>query len=274
MKEEIRKYLGPTALIGREILYFPELDSTNTYAKTLAPEDAPEGVAVIAGRQTAGRGRMDRSFQSPADKGLYLSVLLWPNLPPQRLLPVTALAGVALCRAVERLCGLRPGLKWPNDPVLNGRKLCGILTERTGRGGLVIGIGVNVSQRPEDFSPEVAALATSLEQALGAPVSRAALAARLLEELDAMYQALLEDRLDGYRAAYRRLCVNLGRQVRLIGPDGSGETAQALDVDGDFGLVVRDGAGSVRTVRSGEVSVRGLWGYVDPPAPGEGGTPG
>lgn len=270
MREEIRSLMAPTALIGREIRFFPVLDSTNTYAKSLAPGDAPEGTVIIAGRQTAGRGRMDRSFQSPADKGLYLSILLRPPLSPERLMPVTALAGVALCRAVERLCGVSPGLKWPNDPVLNGKKLCGILTESTGQGALIIGIGVNVSQRPEDFTPEVAEMAASLETELGRPVSRAELAARLLEELDDMYQALLRDDLDTWRADYRRLCVNLGKRVQLIAPGGTRETAEALDIDRDFGLVVRSAAGEIRTVLSGEVSVRGLYGYVDPPE--EGGT--
>lgn len=265
VREEILKYLRPTEIVGREIRYFSELDSTNTRAKILARTGAPEGTAVIAGRQTAGRGRMARSFQSPAEKGLYLTVLLRPQLPPERLTPVTALAGEALCDAVGRLCGLRPGLKWPNDPVLNGRKLCGILTERTGDGALVLGIGVNVSQRASDFSPEVAELATSLEMELGRPVSRAELAAALLEELDDMYQALLSGDLSAYLEAYRRDCVNLGRQVQLITPDGDRETAQALDVDREFGLVVRDAAGRRRTVRSGEVSVRGLYGYVDAP---------
>lgn len=213
---------------------------------------------------------MDRSFQSPKGKGIYLSVLLRPPLPPDRLPPVTALAGVSVCAAVERVCGVRPGLKWPNDPVLCGKKLCGILTEmsleaETGRvQSLVLGIGINVGQGPEDFSPEVREVATSLLQALGRPVSRPRLAAALLEELDRAYAALLAGDLSAYRAAYRRDCVNLGKTVQLI-PFGGGEreTAQAVDVDGDFSLVVRDAEGRERTVRSGEVSVRGLWGYTE-----------
>ena len=213
---------------------------------------------------------MDRSFQSPKGRGIYLSVLLRPPLPPERLLPVTALAGVAVCAAVERVCGVRPGLKWPNDPVLNGKKLCGILTEmsleaETGRvQSLVLGIGVNVGQGPEDFSPEVREMATSLLQALGQPVSRPRLTAALLEELDRAYAALLAGDLSAYLAAYRRDCVNLGKTVQLI-PFGGGEreTAQAVDVDGEFSLVIRGSGGGERTVRSGEVSVRGLWGYAD-----------
>lgn len=265
---EIRSFLGPTAIVGRELRCFEELDSTNNYLKALT--DASDGLAVTAEYQTAGRGRMDRSFQSPRGAGVYLSVLLRPELPPDRLPSMTALAGVAVCAAVERLCGVRPGLKWPNDPVLNGKKLCGILTEasleaETGRlQSMVVGIGVNVAQKPEDFSPEVREMAASLLQVLGRPVSRPRLAAALLEELDKAYAALLAGDLSAYLAAYRRDCVNLGRTVRLI-PFGGGEreTAQAVDIDGDFSLIVRGADGEERTVRSGEVSVRGLWGYTE-----------
>ena len=231
-------------------------------------EGAADGTVVVADCQTAGRGRMNRSFQSPRGKGVFLTVLLRPDLPVERLLPVTAMAGVAVCRAVERLCGVRQGLKWPNDPVLNGKKVCGILTEmsmeaETGRlQYLVAGIGVNVHQTEEDFTPEVAVLATSLSRELGRPVSRPALAAALIEEADRMYWALETGDLAPYLSAYRQSCVNLGRTVQLLS-GGRRETAEALDIDEDFGLVVRLPDGRTRTVRSGEVSVRGLYGYAE-----------
>lgn len=265
---EIRNFLGETAAVGRELRCFDEIDSTNTYAKQIALTDAPDGTVVVANCQTAGRGRMDRSFQSPRDKGIYLTVLLRPDLPPERLAPVTALAGVAVCAAVERVCGVRPGLKWPNDPVLGNRKLCGILTElsleaETGRVQyLVLGIGVNVLQMREDFSPEVAAMATSLTMELGRPVSRPVLTAALIEELDQMYTALRTGGLSNWLAAYRRDCVNLGKAVQIIGPAGR-ETVTAVGIDQDFGLVVRKADHTEKTVRSGEVSVRGLYGYVE-----------
>ena len=267
-EKEIRSFLGGTAVVGRELRCFDQLDSTNNYLKTQT--QVPDGTAVTADSQTAGRGRMDRSFQSPKGQGIYLSVLLRPQLPPDRLPPVTALAGVAGCAAVERVCGVRPGLKWPNDPVLCGKKLCGILTEmsleaETGRvQSLVLGIGINVGQQPEDFSPEVREVATSLLQVLGRPVSRPQLTAALLEELDRAYSALLAGDLSEYQAAYRRDCVNLGKTVQLL-PFGGGEreTAQAVDIDEEFSLVVRGADGKERTVRSGEVSVRGLWGYTE-----------
>ena len=265
---EIRSFLGRTAVVGRELRCFDTLDSTNIRAKQLAQEGAPDGTVVTADLQTAGRGRMDRSFQSPRGKGVYLTALLRPNLPPERLLPVTAMAGVAVCDAVEELCGVRPGLKWPNDPVLGGKKLCGILTElslegETGRVHLVLGIGVNVGQRAEDFSPEVAEMATSLSIALGRSVSRPALAAAEIRALDRLYARLLAGDLTADLEAYRRSCVNLGKTVQLISPDGARETARALDIDRDFSLVVRTGTGETKTVRSGEVSVRGMYGYTE-----------
>ena len=265
MEEEIRRYLGKTDIIGREILCFDTLDSTNTYLKRVAANVA-DGTVVIAAHQTAGRGRMTRSFESPAEKGLYLSVLLRPQLPPERLLPLTAMAGTAVCDAVERVCGVRPGLKWPNDPVLNGKKLCGILTElvmEENQPCVVLGIGLNVSQTAEDFSPEVAEIATSLAAELGRPVSRAVLAVALMEALDCLYAALKSGDLSEYLESYRRDCVNLGRTVQLIAPDGTREQADALNVDEVFGLVVQTGDGERKTVRAGEVSVRGLYGYLE-----------
>ena len=265
---EIRHFLGETDRVGRTLVCLEEVDSTNLRAKQLAAEGAADGTVVVADRQTAGRGRLGRSFQSPGGRGIYLTALLRPALPPERLSPVTAMAGVAVCRAVERICGASPGLKWPNDPVLEGKKLCGILTElslegETGRvQDLVLGIGINVSQRPEDFTPEVREIATSLAQAPGRPVSRPALAAEVIREIDRLYGALAAGETAPYLAEYRRRCVNLGRTVRLLGP-GGGETAEALDIDGDFGLVVRTADGGIRTVRSGEVSVRGLYGYTE-----------
>lgn len=265
---EIRRFLPPVEVVGRKLLCLSEVDSTNTRAKELALAGEPEGLVVVADCQTAGRGRMGRSFQSPKGKGIYLTALLRPHLPPERLMIATALAGVAVCGAVEDVCGLSPGLKWPNDPVLNGRKLCGILTElsleaETGSlQYLVVGIGVNVLHTPEDFSPEVAAIATSLAAELGRPVSRPALAAALIARLDRLRAALASGETEPYLVEYRRRCVNLGKRVRLLTPSGE-ESGEAVDVDRDFGLVVRKDDGTVTTVRSGEVSVRGMYGYTE-----------
>lgn len=266
---EIRRFLGPVQTVGRTLICYEETDSTNLRAKELGQSGGQNGTIITANSQTAGRGRMDRGFQSPKNKGIYLTALMKPELSPEQLIPVTAMAGVAVCTSIERVCGIRPGLKWPNDPVLNGKKLCGILTElsleaESGRlQYLVLGIGINTLETAEDFSPEIRETATSLFQELGKPVSRPELAAALIEELDRLYQSLTEQQLDSYLAAYRRDCVNLGRTVQILAPGGHRETAEALDIDPDFGLQVRLSDGTQKTVRSGEVSVRGLYGYTD-----------
>jgi len=267
MLEDIRRAFRVTDVVGREIIYLPEVDSTNTYLKRAALEGAADGTVVIADYQTAGRGRMERTFQSPAGKGIYLSVLLRPEFPAERLLRVTALAGVAVCDSVEHVCGVRPGLKWPNDLVLEKRKLCGILaeliTDTEGKQCLILGIGINVSQTGEDFSPDVAKIATSLMQETGKTVSRIELIAALLKELDEMYRAWKSGILSGYLERYRHDCVNLGKRVQLIGQEGYRRTVIAVGIDDSFGLVVCDEAGNRQTIRSGEVSVRGLFGYEE-----------
>ena len=261
-ERELRRFLPAGA---GPLCCLETVDSTNSHLKRLALEGAPHGAAVTAEEQTGGRGRMGRSFQSPRGMGIYLSVLLRPALGPEALLPAAALAAEAVCGAVEAVCGVRPGVKWSNDVVLNGRKLCGILTEaalegETGRvQSLVIGAGLNVHQRPEDFSPEVAATATSLDRELGRRVPRAPLAAAMYRALLALGEKLGGD-LSAELAAYRRDCLNLGREARLLWRDRQ-ERVTVLDVDDQFGLVVRRSDGTVETVRSGEVSVRGLYGY-------------
>lgn len=243
-----------------------EIDSTNSYLKREALAGAPHGTVAAANCQTAGRGRLSRSFLSPPDRGVYLSVLLRPQLPPEALMGTTGMAAVAVCRAIERVSRAEVGIKWTNDLVLNGKKLCGILTEMSLEGetgmvqSLVVGAGVNVRQTLEDFGPEVSRMATSLAQE-GCAVPRARLAAAMIEELYRLSESLGGD-ISGWVAEYRRRCVTLGRPVQLLWTQGR-EQALALDIDSQFGLVVRRGDGSVTTVRTGEVSVRGLYGYVE-----------
>ena len=242
---------------------FERIDSTNSFLKREAVNGAPHGSVAVANCQSAGRGRLGRSFQSPADRGIYLSVLLRPNLPGDALLCATGMAAVAVSRAVERTSGAQAGIKWTNDLILNGKKLAGILAETVVLGdeiALVIGVGVNAQHRREDFKGEVADIATSLAME-GFKTDRAALAAAMVEELYALGNALGGD-VGAYLAQYRERCVTLGREVRLVWIEEQ-KRALALDVDGKFGLVVRGEDGTVTTVRTGEVSVRGLYGYVE-----------
>jgi len=263
----IAQHLGHRTPAER-LICLESVDSTNNYLKSLARDGAPDGTVVISEHQTAGRGRLGRSFQSAAGKGIYLSALLRPNVPAERLSAVTALCAVAVCDAVEAVCGVRPGIKWVNDLVLREKKVGGILTElsMTPHGTvdyLVLGIGLNVSQQCEDFTGEVADMASSLSVQLGAPVSRPALAAAVIQALERLRAALLSGDTKPWLSAYRKDCITLGQTVQLIAADGSRQTAYALDIDEQFGLVIRKGNGEVTVVRSGEVSVRGLYGYLD-----------
>lgn len=267
-ERELRRRLGETKIVGRTLECFESVDSTNSYLKRIAAEGAPDGAVAVADEQTAGRGRRGRSFSSGPGRGVYLSALLRPQLAPEKILPLTALGAVAACDAVERTCGVRPQIKWTNDLVLNGKKLSGTLTELSleGESGAlqyaVIGIGVNCNNASEDFPPELREVATSLYLETGKRVQRAVLAAALIEELDKLYAALQSGDTASYLTSYRRDCLTLGREVQLLWQDVK-EKVTALDVDEQFGLVVRHEDGRVETIRTGEVSVRGLYGYVE-----------
>lgn len=265
VEREIRRYL-PSDVSCPELRCLQEVDSTNSYLKREALKGAPHGTVAVADCQTAGRGRMSRRFQSPPDCGVYLSVLLRPKLMPAELMGATGMAAVAVCDAVEKAAGVRPQIKWTNDLILHNRKLGGILTEMALEGEtgqtefLVIGAGINVRQGADTFPPEVAEIATSLA-AEGHETSRPALAAALMEAFYRLGEDLGGD-ISPWVAAYRRDCVTLGKEVRLLWTEGQ-ERARALDVDGQFGLVVRREDGTETTVRTGEVSVRGMYGYVE-----------
>ena len=250
--------------VGAALLCLDTVDSTNNELKRRA-DTAPDGLAVLAQEQTGGRGRLGRSFVSPAGKGLYLSVLLRPQCVLADAGMLTAWTAVAVCRALERCCGVRAGIKWPNDIVLEGRKLCGILTEleleaeTAALRHVIVGVGINVSQDAADFGPEVAPVAISLAQALGQAPRRSQLAAEVLSALDDLYRAFPAQKAD-YLARYRALCVTAGRAVRVLRP-GQVRTGTAEAVNEDFALLVRWDNGEQEALSSGEVSVRGLLGY-------------
>lgn len=233
-----------------------EIDSTNRAARLWAREGAPHGAVVVAARQTAGRGRMNRAWASPAGAGLYLSAVARPDMPPERLPCLTFAAALAACDACRAL-GAETRIKWPNDLILAGRKVAGILLEREGEAAIV-GIGINVRQRLDDFPPELREKASSLEMLTGRAIDLAALERALLAALDAR---IAQAERDAWRDEYRALCLTLGQAVRVIGVDGEFRgVAETLDENG--ALLVRDETGALRTVLAGDVSVRGLMGYA------------
>ena len=234
---------------------YDTLESSNRTAKLLALDGAPHGTLVLTAHQSAGRGRLGRKFESPAGKGVYCSILLRPELPAASAQTATIRAAVAVCRAVQSLCGLELAIKWVNDLYYQGKKVCGILTEagtdlESGRlEWLVVGIGLNLTSTAADWPPELADKAGSLYPGGPAPVPRAALAGAIARELLALDPG--EDCLDEYRAR----CFVPGHWVTVC--TGS-ETyaARALAIDDAGRLVVRRENGREEALRCGEVTTR------------------
>lgn len=250
---------GLTALIGAEragrVKCLVSTGSTNDRVRELAELGAPEGSVVIAREQTAGRGRLARRFISPDSRGLYLSMLLRPRVSAELVPELTAWTAVAVRRALSTLCGARIDIKWVNDLLIGGKKVCGILTELGSNLTAVVGVGVNVLGSASDFPPELAQRVTTLS-ACGGRVSVEETAAAVIRELDALAVAFPAAG-DEYLDEYRRHCVVPGRRVSV-----DGRAALALGIDDGFGLTVRYDDGGTQTLRSGEVSVRGLEDYI------------
>lgn len=240
--------------LGQVLHCFDELASTNDTAKQLAEEGAAHGEVVIAERQTAGRGRRGRAWISPPGRNLYFSVVLRPDLPPQRAPEITLVASVALCHAVRR-AGADAGIKWPNDLVVDDRKLCGILTEMAADPDrvqwVVLGAGVNLNTRPEDFPEELRSIATSVAAERGQPVPRALFAAAAFALLEEWLDRHAEGGFAAVRDEWRVLSDTLGREVRVTA-EGREIRGLAEDVDESGALLVRTGGG-LEAVRSGEV---------------------
>ena len=260
MKQDILRHLSDHPWRD-DLLWFDTIDSTNTQAKLLAAQGAPQGTVLIADHQTGGRGRLGRQFLSPAGTGIYMSVILRPNCPPAQLMHLTCAAAVAMCDAVEKAAGFRPGIKWTNDLVYQDRKLAGILTEL----GLspdgtvawaVIGVGINCLQTEADFDPAIRSFAGSVS--MFAPCDRARLAAAMVEAFAAMDLSQKAAIMSRYRAD----CITLGREISLVRADDQPRHGRAVDIDEDGALVVEFAPGIRETVNSGEVSIRGLYGYV------------
>jgi len=243
MKTKLLKYLSPQRM--ERLICLEETESTNTYLKSLSAS-SPEGLALIAGAQNGGRGRAGRKFLSPKG-GLYLSVLYRLGELPLEAMPCAA---VAVRRAVERVCGIGLGIKWVNDLVYGGKKLCGILAEKEGA-ALIIGVGLNVNT---GAFPEELPNGGSLAMLTGQEWDVAALAAAVIEELDAFAEGY-PGNLGAYRREYADNCVNLGCEVLVI----RGEerfAAFAESIGEDFSLLVRRPDGRREAVSFGEVSIR------------------
>jgi BirA family biotin operon repressor/biotin-[acetyl-CoA-carboxylase] ligase len=258
--EEIHAALH-THWLAREIQWFDSLDSTNRVALELAVTGAVHGTVVVAESQSAGRGRLGRSFFSPPYQNVYTSLLLRPQITTGLAPAFTLAAAVAVADAVAETVADESAveIKWPNDVLLGGRKTCGILSElgaeATRVAYLVLGIGVNLNVDPAGFPEEFRARATSLSGHLGRPVDRVAFTARLYEALERSLDACAEKGLDGILPRFEARFRMRGRHVRVLGFDGSVTAGQVRGIDGDGSLVLVDDAGRETRVVAGDVTL-------------------
>ena len=242
-----------TRFIGQKLIYYPRVTSTNDLAKEAARQGAVEGTVILAGGQTVGRGRRQRAWLSPKGS-LALSVILYPDA--KYLASIIMLASLAVVRSIKTVTGLAPRLKWPNDVLVNGRKVCGILVESEVRGNrvgyAVVGIGINVNLRLADF-PEIPSEATSLADELGRKVPLPVLVSRLLFEIEGLYLSL---RAGGsIYEEWRDSLVTLGKEVKVT-IDEATYLGMAESVARDGSLLLRDPDGSLRQIVAGDVSLR------------------
>lgn len=253
-EEKIRNHLH-TKKLGRKMQLLFETGSTNQDAKCLAARGAEEGTLVAANRQTAGRGRLGRSFFSPGEKGIYMSIILRPGLEAKKSTMITSMAAVAVARAIEQVSNAQAKIKWVNDVYVNGKKVCGILTEAAieAENGMlsyaVLGIGVNVGSM--EFPPELCEIATSIENETGEPVEREVLIAAILNETESLYATMATG---DFLEESRKRSLLIGKEIRVLEGEDS-YPAKAVEIDETGQLIVETGEGR-KALHSGEVSVR------------------
>lgn len=263
--EEIGSRLH-TKWMARNCIHLDSVDSTNNYAKRIAEEGAADGTLVMAELQTGGKGRRGRSWSAAKGSNVMMTLLLRPKIRPEHASRLTLLMAMAVADGIRRVTGLEAGIKWPNDVVVHGKKVCGILTEMSTEvdyiNHVVIGTGINVNQKLEEFPEEIRETASSLYVELGSQVSRAALTVAVMESLERYYELFLQtEDLSALYEDYNRICVNCGHEIRVLEP-GNEYTGTTDGIDENGELVVRKTDGTVTRVYAGEVSVRGLYGYI------------
>ncbi|REK77220.1 biotin--[acetyl-CoA-carboxylase] ligase [Paenibacillus paeoniae] len=245
-----------TARFGQSIHYFEQVKSTQDSARALAESGAPEGTLVLAEEQTGGRGRMGRGWVSPQGKGIWMSMVMRPHVPIHCAPQLTLLTAVALCRSLRRLTELPIGIKWPNDLLIRGKKISGILLESAAEDErlkyIVAGVGISVNLSEGDYPEELLAKATSLRIEAGQPFSRSAIVAEFMQEWETLYDLFLQEGFNAIAALWESLSVSIGQKVRLVTPQGELEgTPVGLDESGAIRVERADG--SLVTIFSAEM---------------------
>ena len=265
-KSEITSRLS-TGWAGCEVYYFDETGSTNIDAKRYAEEGALHGAVVIADMQNSGRGRRGRMWQSPPGSAIYMTIILKPDFLPDKAAMLTLVMALSVAGAITEATGLQAGIKWPNDIVVNKKKVCGILTEMNVEQDyiqyVVTGVGINVNiAKPEEFPEEIRQTATSLRIEKGERINRAALIERVLYHFERNYDTFVRTLdLSGLMDTYDEYLLNLNSEVKVLDPKGE-YTGIARGINETGELLVEKDDGTVEAVYAGEVSVRGIYGYV------------
>lgn len=263
-KIDLKSYLT-TNFIGRSIEYHESISSTNTRAKEVA-ESVDEGTVVIAEEQTMGKGRLGRNWTSPKGKGLWFSLVLKPGLEVERLPKITLIGAAAVYKALRGM-GIKSHIKWPNDIVIDGKKVCGILTEMIFKNKntyyVIVGIGINVNLDKKDFTEELKNKATSLKLVKGQKIDRIRLLAHVLNNFEKLYIPFKErgDISEAIKIS-RENSILTGREVKIIRASEK-KVGKVLDIDNEGQLVVKYKDGKIEAIFSGEVSIRGMEGYLD-----------
>jgi BirA family biotin operon repressor/biotin-[acetyl-CoA-carboxylase] ligase len=265
MPQEIKENLH-TNFIGQHIQFLEEVDSTNLYAKRMAENSFEDGTVIIAEEQLKGKGRMGRDWVSPKGKGIWMTLMLKPKISPADAAKITLLAACAVCRAIEEIGGVYPKIKWPNDIVLNGKKLCGILTEMSVEldeiNYLIVGIGVNVNIELDDLPKQIQNIATSIQIEKGSSIIRKELAATIMNNFESYYSTFIsKGSIKDYINEYKEKSAILGKEVRVISSSLELQGTVA-DISEEGQLLLRLEDGSLKEIISGEVSVRSLKGYI------------
>jgi len=256
--DDLYARIGKVQTIGRDIRVFSETTSTNDVAERLATDGVEEGVVVFAESQTRGRGRLGRTWVSTPRTGLWFSILLRPRLTPQAVTRLTIGAATSLARAIEKQLGIAPEIKWPNDLLLNGKKIVGILTEMNAEldsvRHVILGVGINVNQTGNDFPDDLKPIATSLRLHTGGEIDRPALAAAALRELDTDYGKILNGEFASVSEEWAERCATVGQSVSIRMGDRL-ITGRCESLDPDGALLVRTEHGHLERVTGGDVTV-------------------
>ena len=251
--------LGETRVIGRDIRVFEETTSTNDLVEKLSRDNVKEGVVVFAESQTKGRGRLGRRWMSSSKKGLWFSMLLRPAMRPNEVTQITIASATAMFRAIRAQTGIVPEIKWPNDILIKGRKVVGILTELTAEldrvKHLVLGVGINVNHSSSDFPEDLRATASSWKIETGHKQNRADLAVKIMKEFDREYDRVCKGSFEAVADEWEQHCTTLGKQISVqTGGRVIEGTAESLDRDG--ALLLRTQFGQVERIIGGDVTLR------------------